>query len=122
VGARFSAAARTGPGANQTPVQWVPGLSRGKKRPGRDGDPSPLLVPWSLKGRAIPLLPLRVVRPVQSLSACTGVHFTFFLSYNNQQSLFFTLTANHMLVNTLLFHTTSANQSKTQQRYQEETF
>jgi hypothetical protein len=26
----------------QTPVQWVPGLSRGgRKRPGRDADPSP---------------------------------------------------------------------------------
>ena len=37
----------------------------------------PLLVPWSWKGRAIPLLPLWAVRPVQSLSACTGVTFTF---------------------------------------------
>ena len=49
----------------------------GKERPGRDADPSPLLVPWSRKGRAIPLLPLWAVRPVQSLSACTRVHFTF---------------------------------------------
>ena len=31
----------------------------------------PLLVPWSRKSRAIPLLPLWAVRPVQSLSACT---------------------------------------------------
>ena len=38
-----------------------------------------LLVPWSWKGRAIPLLPLRAVRTVQSLSVCTGVHFTFTL-------------------------------------------
>jgi len=29
--------------------------------------------------RAIPLLPLWAVRPVQSLSACTRVHFTFTL-------------------------------------------
>ena len=49
----------------------------GKERPGRDADPSPLLVPWSWKGRAIPLFPLWAVRPVQSLSACTRVHFTF---------------------------------------------
>ena len=49
----------------------------GVKRPGRDADPSPLLVPWSWKGRAIPLLPLWAVRPVQSLSACTRVTFTF---------------------------------------------
>ena len=39
--------------------------------------PHPLLVPWSRKSTAIPLLPLWAVRPVQSLSACTGVHFTF---------------------------------------------
>ena len=29
----------------------------GKERPGRDADPSPLLVPWSRKSRAKPLLP-----------------------------------------------------------------
>ena len=40
--------------------------------------PHPLLVPWSWKGRAIPLLPLWAVRPVQSLSACTRAQFTFF--------------------------------------------
>ena len=28
-------------GPTQSPVQWVPGLSRGKERPGRDTDPSP---------------------------------------------------------------------------------
>ena len=48
-----------------------------KERPGCDADPSPILVPWSRKSRAIPLLPLWAVRPVQSLSACTTVHFTF---------------------------------------------
>jgi len=46
----------------------------------------PLLVQWSWKGRAIPLLPLWVVRPVESLSACTRVTFTF---------TFYTLVANH---------------------------
>jgi hypothetical protein len=34
-------------GPTQPPVQWVPGLSRGKERPGRDADPLPLLVTWS---------------------------------------------------------------------------
>ena len=48
----------------------------GKERPGLDADPSPLLVPWSWKDRAIPLLPLWAVRSVQSLSACTRVIFT----------------------------------------------
>ena len=28
-------------GPTQPPVQWVPGLSLGKERPGRDADPSP---------------------------------------------------------------------------------
>jgi len=38
--------------------------------------PHLLLVPCARKGRAIPLLPLWAVRPVQSLSACTRVTFT----------------------------------------------
>jgi len=44
-------------GPTQPPVQWVPGLSRGKERPGRDADLSPLIVPWLRKSRVIPLLP-----------------------------------------------------------------
>jgi len=52
----------------------------GKKGPWRDADHSPLLVPWSRKSTAIPLLHLLAVRPVQSLSACTRVHFTMFNS------------------------------------------
>jgi len=54
---------------------------RSKEQLGRDADPSPLLGPWSRKSRAIPLLPLWAVRPVQSLSACTRVHFIF--TYNS---------------------------------------
>jgi len=34
-------------------------------------------VPWSRKSRAKPLLPLWSVQPVQSLSDCTTVHFSF---------------------------------------------
>ena len=41
--------------------------------------PHSLLVPWSRKSRAIPLLPLWALRPVQSPSACTGALFTFLL-------------------------------------------
>ena len=52
---------------------------RGEERPGRDADPSPLLVPWQRKSRAIPLLPLWAVRPVQRFSVCTRVQFTFFI-------------------------------------------
>ena len=64
-------------GPTQPPLLWIPGFSWGKERPGRDADPSPLLVQWSWKGRAIPLLPQWAVRPVQSLSASTRVTFTF---------------------------------------------
>jgi len=47
----------------------------GKEGPGRDADPSPLLVPWSRKSRATPLNPLWAVQPVQNLSVCTRVEF-----------------------------------------------
>jgi len=48
-----------------------------KQRPGRVAGPSSLLVPWSRKSKAIPLFPLWAIWPVQSLSACTRVHFSF---------------------------------------------
>jgi len=51
----------------------------GKERPGRDADPSPPSSVVVMKSKAIPLLPLWAVRPVQSLSACTRVHVTFTL-------------------------------------------
>ena len=54
-----------------------PGVKSGR---GVTLTPHPLLVPWSRKGRAIPLLPLWAIRPVQSLNACTRVHFTFFFN------------------------------------------
>ena len=73
----------------------------GKERPGRDADPSPLLVPWSRKSRAIPLLPpmghtacteplpvqysytstppLWAIRPVQSLCLYKGALYLLYL-------------------------------------------
>ena len=78
-GARFSAPVQTGPGAHPAPCTMgtgsFPGVKSGRRL---TQTPHPLLVPWSWKGSAIPLLPLWAVRPVQSLSACTRVHFTFF--------------------------------------------
>jgi hypothetical protein len=50
-----------------------PGIKSGR---GVTLTPHPIPVPWSRKSRAIPLLPLWAVRPVQSLSACTTVTFT----------------------------------------------
>ena len=69
-GARFSAPVQTGPGAH--PASCTMGTRSfpgGKSGRGVNLTPHHLLVPWSWKGRAIPLLPLWAVRPVQSLSA-----------------------------------------------------
>ena len=75
---RFSAPVQTGPGAHPTSCTMGTGSFPGVKS-GRGVTLTPdLLVPWSWKGRAIPLLPLWAVRPVQNLSACTRVHFTFY--------------------------------------------
>ena len=87
-GARFSAPVQTGPGAHPAFCKTCTGSSPGVKS-GRGVTliPHPLLVPWSWKGRAIPLLPLWAVGPVRAsvpvqgctlpyLSACTRVHFT----------------------------------------------
>ena len=65
-GGRFSTPVQTDSRATQPPVQWVQGLSRGVTLTLHS-----LLVPWSRKIIAIHLLPLRAIRPLQSLSACT---------------------------------------------------
>ena len=80
--ARFSALVQTGSGAHPAPCTMgtgsFPGVKSGR---GVTLNPHPLLVPWSRKVTAIPLLPLWAVRPVQSLSACTRVTFTFTFTY-----------------------------------------
>jgi hypothetical protein len=74
---RFSAPVQTGPGAHLASCTMgtgsFPGVKSGR---GVTLTPHPLLVLWSWKSRAIPLLPLWAVRPVHSISACTRVHFT----------------------------------------------
>ena len=80
VGARFSAPVQTIPGTHPASCKMgtvsFPGVKSGWVVM---LTPHLLLVPWSRKSRAIPLLPLWAVQPVQSLSACTRVNFTFFL-------------------------------------------
>ena len=72
-----SAPVQTGPGAHPASCTMgtgsFPGVKSGR---GVTLTPHSLLVPWSWKRRAIPLLPLWAVRPVQSFSDCTRVHFT----------------------------------------------
>ena len=72
MGARFSALVQNRPGAHPASctmgtVSFL-GVQSGR---GVTLTPHPLLVSWSRKSRAIPLLPLLAVRPVHSLSACT---------------------------------------------------
>ena len=60
-----------------------PGIKSGR---GVTMTPHPLLVPWSRKSRAIPILLLWAVRPVQNLSSCTRVHFTLPFFFHIQLS------------------------------------
>jgi len=72
VEARFSAPVQTSSGAHPASCTTGTGSFLGvKSGRGVTLTPHPLLVPWSRNSRAIPLLPLLAVQPVQSLSACT---------------------------------------------------
>jgi len=78
-GARFSAPVQTGPGAHPASCTMGTRSFLGvKSSQGMTLTPHPLLVPWSRRVRDIPLLPLWALQSVQSLSAWTTVHFTFF--------------------------------------------
>jgi len=83
VGARLSSPVQTGPGAHPASCTMRTESFLGVKS-GRDVTLTthPFLVPWSRKSRATPLLPLWAAQPVQSLSVCTRVHFTFTLLFN----------------------------------------
>ena len=82
-GTRFSAPVQTAAGVHPASCTMgtasSPGVKSGR---GVTLTPQPLLVPWSRKSRATPLLPLWALRPVQSLSACTRVSFTFFFTFS----------------------------------------
>ena len=66
-------------GPAKLPAQSVPiFLQGGKNGQSVNLTSQPLLVPWSKNSRAKPLLLLWAVCPVQSLIACTSVHFTYF--------------------------------------------
>ena len=71
-GARFSAPVHPGPGVHTASYAMgagsLPGVKSGR---GVMLTPHPLQVSWARKSRAISLLPLWTVRPVQNLSACT---------------------------------------------------
>ena len=60
-GRDFPHLSRPALGPTQPPVQWIPGLSGVKSGRGMTLTPCPLLVPWSWKGRSIPLLAIEGV-------------------------------------------------------------
>ena len=63
-GVRFSASVQTGPGAHPASCTMGTGSFPGvKSGQGVTLTTHPLLVPWSKKSRAIPLLPLWAIRP-----------------------------------------------------------
>jgi len=79
LGPGFSAPVQTGPGAHPASCTIGTGYFLGvKSGRGVKLSPHPLLMSWSRKSRAIPLLPLWALRPVWILSACTRVQFTTF--------------------------------------------
>ena len=87
-GARFPAPVQTGPGAYPASCTMGTGsFPEVKSGQGVTLTAHPLLMQWSWKGRAILLLPLGAIRPVQSLSACTRVHFTFTLPLHHPKIL-----------------------------------
>ena len=107
MGARFSAPVQTGPGAHPASCTmgtgYFPGVKSGR---GVTLTPHTLLASWSRKGRAIPLLPLWAVRPVQSISACTRMTFTFtFIKLNKK--CFNIKQANTMQLGSDLYYCTS---------------
>ena len=99
-GRDFSAPVQTGPGAHPAPCTMgtvsFPGVKSGR---GVTLTPHPLLVSWSRKSRAITLFPLWAVRPVQSLSACTRVHFTFLLHFYSSSGVPFYTTRSTKVIN-----------------------
>jgi hypothetical protein len=57
--------------------------------------PTACTEPRCLYSRAIPLLPLWAVQPIQSLSTCTRVHFTYFFGMSVCVSVHMKLFENH---------------------------
>jgi hypothetical protein len=66
-------------GPTQVTVQWVPDLSRGTERPGRDADPSPTSSAVVKKGYS-PYGPYGLYRILVPVQGCT-LPFSFFTTY-----------------------------------------
>ena len=100
-GARFSAPVQTGPGAHPASCTVGTGAFPGVKSSwGVMLIPHHLLVPWSRKSRTVPLW---AVWPVQSLSACTRVHFSFILTLIEKPTGIFFLSPLKMILFLLFF-------------------
>jgi hypothetical protein len=96
----FSSPVQTDPGAHPASCTMGTGSFPGVKS-GRSVTLTlhPLLVPRSRTSRATLLAPLRAIRLVHSLSACTRVHLTFTM-YILPQNVTADVTQRYMYVNT----------------------
>jgi len=99
-GARLSAPVQTGLGTHPASCTRdtgsFPGVKSGR---GMTLTPHPFLLQWSRKSRAIPILPLWAVWPVQSLSASTRVHFIYLYTHTRPH------TRAHAHIYTYTIHT-----------------
>ena len=110
-GARFS----TGPGLHPACYTMGTGSFPGVKcGQGVKLTPNPLVVPWSWKGTAIPQLPLWAVRPVQSLSTCTRLTFTFTLFMNGSKLCCSALTEHRKILHQTSVETGTKKKHKSQ--------
>jgi hypothetical protein len=89
-GASFSVPVQTNPGVHPASCTMGTGVFPGvKSGRGVTLTPHHLLVPWSWKSIATPLLPLWAVRPVQNLSACTRVQLTFIIQSGTEATWYY---------------------------------
>ena len=109
LGARFSAPVQTGPAVYPASCTIGTGFFPGVKScRGVTLTPHPLLVPFVMKEQSYTSTPLWAVRPIQSLSACTRVNFTFSFPFSLRRkvtNLYFTPTLSYPLFFPVLLHT-----------------